>query len=137
MAQIDKREAEDKDEERLLSIGWKFAGLALFEYPLLDTVRGYYTKEQAINLTEELMLDVYCPVCGSCGEEGCCRPEMCKCFYAEHYNKTYHELLDEHEQFLNLLKALVDTSGEYDRDDQIADACQLLEELGYGDNIHS
>jgi len=126
-----KREPADQQEKMLLSIGWKFAGFTLFEYPLSDDIRGYYTKYQALKVTEEYMLDVYCPMCGSCGEEGCCRPEKCKCFYSEHYNKTYRELLDEHERFLILLRALTDTTGEYSIADQIADATDLLKELCY------
>lgn len=73
--------------------------------------------------------DIYCSNCGACGESGCCSPD--KCLYVDHYNKEYRELLEEHERFLILLQALTDTSGEYSRADQIADADALLKELGY------
>lgn len=127
-----QRIPQDDEEHYLLQTGWKFAGLTLFEYSLSSDIRGYYTKDQAIQMTEEYMLDVYCPMCGSCGEEDCCRPEMCKCFYSEHYNKTYRELLDEHEQFYQLVKQIADIQndegfiGKY-----IQNARKILEELGY------
>jgi len=136
MAIMQKRVAEDQDDKYLLSIGWKFAGLTLFEYPLNDDFRGFYTKEKALALTKEEGLDMYCPACGSCGEEECCRPEKCICFYAEHYNKTYRELSDEHEAFFQLIKALA-AEQSFDLylmprvEGLIVDARKLLEEFGY------
>lgn len=133
MAIEQKRVPQDLDDRRLLDIGWRFAGLQLFEYPLNDSFRGYWTKEQALKLTEENGLDLYCPLCGSCGEEGCCRPEKCKCFYAEHYNKTYRELLDEHEAFYQLVRGLAVAPLDFapvSREVQL-NAQQLLEEFGY------
>lgn len=119
---------QDDLDRRLLSVGWRFSGLSLFSHP---QIRGHCNREQALKITEEQMLDVYCPACGSCGEEGCCPPEKCICFYREHYNKTYRELESEHERFLTLLRALTDTTGAYNKMDQIHDAAALLKELGY------
>lgn len=133
MATIEtKRTPQDKDEELLVSCGWEPRGISLWEYPLNDAYRGHYTKEAALELTREEGLDVYCPLCGSCGEEECCRPEMCKCFYADHYNKTYRQLSDEHEAFYRLVKQIADIQndegfiGKY-----IRDARAILEDYGY------
>ena len=51
---------------------------------------------------------LYCPTCGACGEAGCCPPDQCKhlkCYYGEHYIKTYRELEAEND----LLVALNDS----------------------------
>jgi len=44
---------------------------------------------------------VYCPTCGSCGEEGCCPPDKCQafpCLYGENSAQSYRELEDENER---------------------------------------
>lgn len=124
------RTPQDREDNYLLSIGWKFAGLTLYKYPLSTEVRGYYTKSQALKLTRELGLDLYCPMCGACGEEDCCPPDQCNCLYSEHYNKTYRELLGEHQMFYDLVVKLKNTP-EVSLDELPALANQLLEELGY------
>lgn len=62
------------------------------------TFRELWSKK----ITELLDENLYCPECGSCGEEGCCPPDICVhlkenllCLYGLYYAKTYKELLDE------------------------------------------
>jgi hypothetical protein len=37
--------------------------------------------------------NIYCPVCGACGEDGCCPPWKCKqggqCLYPKYHNNFY------------------------------------------------
>ena len=50
---------------------------------------------------------IYCPTCGSCGEEGCCSPDGCEmvpCLYGDKYVKSYEELLEDCDFYLHLLK---------------------------------
>ncbi len=50
---------------------------------------------QILNSTLESLyypVDVYCPACGACGEDGCCGGELCRkmeCHYGETYRKEY------------------------------------------------
>lgn len=43
-------------------------------------------------LDDDIIESPYCPVCGACGEEGCCPAWMCThakgCLYLEIYNDT-------------------------------------------------
>lgn len=98
------RKPEDTKEKWLCSIGWKMVGLTLWQYPNTEAFRGYHTKERAIELSEEFGLDIYCPACGACGEDGCCSPDRCRCFYLEHYNNCYKDLLEENEKYYNFIK---------------------------------
>ena len=56
----------------------------------------------------------YCPSCGSCGESGCCRPDMCKvvqCHYGESNLRDYKELMNE---WNIMFKALLDLGVDVD-----------------------
>jgi len=136
MATYEKRAPQDDVDRRLVSVGWKLVGFVLFEYPNNPELRGYYTKEQAVAKTEELMLDVYCAACGACGEEGCCSPDRCICFYGEHYDKAYKDLADEHERFLRFVQGIkaLDEGTMISTSDLIDTATELLQKMGYEDN---
>jgi len=72
---------------------------------------------------------LYCPTCGACGEAGCCPPDQCKhlkCYYGEHYIKTYRELEAEND----LLVALNDSFPLeiVKLEDEIADLKESLED---------
>jgi len=95
------RKPEDKDDEQLLRDGWEFAGLSMFKHPLLKYL-GARTKQQAL---DDQMVKYYCSACGSCGEDGCCDPSMCKCMHSEQYK----ELLAENENLYNMYTDLLAT----------------------------
>lgn len=53
---------------------------------------------------------VYCPICGSCGEAGCCSPTRCvelKCMYGGRCVNDYHEAIDDTEKYFNLVVKLL------------------------------
>ena len=53
------RTPQDSQEEYLVRIGWNMVGLRLWSYPNNEHLKLYYSKEKAIELSEELGLDVY------------------------------------------------------------------------------
>jgi len=85
---------------------------------MLEPVMEYfdhfeYNSENQENLKEfelymtlhEILDPVYCPVCGSCGEDLCCDPTVCKAvqdeyegLYCEGNLKSYGEILQENYQ---------------------------------------
>lgn len=98
------RTPQGSHEEWLVRIGWKMVGLNLWEYPNSFEFRLYYTTDQAIAISEEKGLDLYCPACGSCGTDGCCSPDRCKCLHRDQHNKDYETLLRENEEYYNFIK---------------------------------
>ena len=102
--QIAKREPRNNQEKWLIKIGWRMVGLQLLEYPNSTDIRGAYTLEKATEISEELGLDLYCPVCGACGIDGCCSPDRCRCLHREQYNEDYKTLLEENERLRDQLK---------------------------------
>lgn len=60
-------------------------------------------------MKEELSYDdVYCSLCGACGEEGCCPGDMCEGkggLYCDHYNNIKREQeQDQEEYYLQMCK---------------------------------
>lgn len=52
---------------------------------------------------DEAKNPVYCEVCGSCGESGCCPPDRCKTvqgLYCEENVKSFKEMQDELNSFI-------------------------------------
>ncbi len=75
--------------------------------------------------------DLYCSLCGACGEEGCCSPDRCSCLYREHYDKTYNILLKENEllyRFLEDISELEDSRAD-ERYELVARVKKQIEEL--------
>ena len=131
MVDIGRMRTPQDDQERYLErVGWKPVGLILYQYPH-EELRTTYTKEQALALTEEMGLDMYCTTCGACGEEGCCLPDKCVCLYREHYDKTYKSLLDENEllyKFMEDISELEDSRAD-ERYVLVLELKKKLEEL--------
>lgn len=72
---------------------------------LLEKIRDYLDETEEEDLAERLdaiLRPVYCPTCGSCGEDGCCSPDVCETvqerMYCEGNLKSYHELLHRNKQ---------------------------------------
>lgn len=77
---------------------------------------------------------VYCPMCGSCGEELCCAPTKCvelKCMYGEDAVQQYKDALQETNVLYNLLQETVDFFGFSvdESDDNYTDFLTLTEKL--------
>lgn len=54
----------------------------------------------------------YCDDCGSCGEEGCCPPDMCKtvkCMYPDNNLKAYKSMSADYEKMADDLDAAYQT----------------------------
>ncbi len=79
---------------------------AWFYCELCEDPAGAVELETAINehaaLKQEAN-DVYCPVCGSCGEIGCCGV---RCLYVKSQQGDYDELVKENAQLESEIKAL-------------------------------
>ena len=99
-----KRTPQDSQEEYLVRIGWNMVGLRLWSYPNNEHLKLYYSKEKAIELSEELGLDMYCTACGACGIDGCCSPDRCTCLYRDVYSDDYKTLLEVNEKYHNFIK---------------------------------
>ena len=56
-------------------------------------------------LTIDVECDVYCKVCGSCGEDGCCRPEICRggkhCMYPDYGKPHEYAAREKRDAILN------------------------------------
>ncbi len=103
------RTPQGSHEEWLVRIGWEMVGLNLWEYPNSFEFRLYYTTDQAIAISEENGLDLYCPACGACGTDGCCSPTKCKCLHHGQYKQDYETLLRENESFYTFIQGVADT----------------------------
>ena len=75
----------------------------------------------------------YCDDCGSCGEEGCCPPDMCKtvkCMYPDSNLKSYKSMEADYEKMAGDLDAAYQTITTVKRlltDNQIKEAQAILE----------
>jgi hypothetical protein len=72
---------------------------------------------------DEEMESCYCPVCGSCGEDGCCSIESVilghGCKYSEYYaRQAYynHMIIDEFHKFVESLGICRDETGSEVKD---------------------
>jgi len=71
-------------------------------------------------------LDIgYCPVCGSCGEPGCCDPSHCKTvqgLYCESNKKEWRDVMRDNEMLLGALQNAIDCLVEGDYVEEAAEA---------------
>ncbi len=117
------RTPQDEDDQRLLDDGWEFSGLGLFKHPLLPN--KHYTKEKAL----EEHMGYYCPMCGACGEPGCCPPNVCKCLYGDHYKTDYRLLEKDWDVMFQFIDRFTDPSQRIDKYLLAKEAKQLLATL--------
>lgn len=120
IAEIAKKDKEIKEVERISRFEYdnylnvvgelqeEIAALKIEAQELHDKYGKLWDENAALKeKIKEQDEEVYCPTCGACGEEGCCPPDRCehlRCFYGEHYAKTYRELEAEN----GALRSLVD-----------------------------
>jgi len=68
---------------------------------------GEESREDILRCLNDLITPVYCPRCGSCGEAGCCPPDMCHSVagsYCETNMESYEELLKENQELCDELE---------------------------------
>ena len=128
MATFYKRQPEDEQDHQLLRDGWEFRGVGLFWHPTIPY--KFFIKEDAIEYSMEQGLGLYCPVCGACGIDGCCPPDMCKCLHGEEYKKDYGVMVKDWDKMYNFIKGLSTHDVYIDKHLLANQAQELIDGLG-------